>query len=94
MENFWSSQIAGSNRICLPRNGFSNNVYLKDMYITLKEIGNILFVSVLRILLMYKFLNFPIVFTEKNFPEFPNNFLCEKVNISLIHPIHFTIHIF
>ena len=38
-----------SNRIYLLRNFFSSYVYLKDMYITLKSIGKILFVSVLRI---------------------------------------------
>ena len=28
----------------------------------------------------------------KNFPKFAYNFLCEKVNFSLIHPTHITIH--
>ena len=55
-----------SNRIYLLRNCFSNYVYLKDMYITLKGIGKILFVSVLRILLICKFLNFTAAFTKKN----------------------------
>ena len=45
-----------SNRIHSLRNCFSNYVYLKDMYITLKGIGKILFVSVLGILLICKFL--------------------------------------
>ena len=48
-------------------------IYLKDMYITLKEIGEIFFVSVLRILLICKFLNFIAVFTKKekkNFVKF------------------------
>ena len=45
-------------------------------------------VSVLRILLNCKFLNFAIVFTKKiNFPEFAYNFRCEKVNFSLIRPL-------
>ena len=55
-----------SNRIYLLRNCFSNYVYLKDMYITLKGIGKILFVSVLRILLICKFLNFTAAFTKKD----------------------------
>ena len=38
-----------SNRIYLLRNYFSNYVYLKDIYITLKKIGKILFVSVLKV---------------------------------------------
>ena len=54
-----------SNRIYLLRNCFSNYVYLKDMYITLKGIGKILFVSVLRILLICKTLNFTATFTNK-----------------------------
>ena len=55
-----------SNRIYLLWNCFSNYVYIKDMYITLKGIGKILFVSVLRILLICKFLNFTAIFTKKN----------------------------
>ena len=47
-----------SNQIYLLRNCFSNYVYLKDMYLSLKGIGKILFVSVLRILLICKTLNF------------------------------------
>ena len=43
-----------SNWIYLLRNCFSNYVYLKDTYITLKGIGKTLFVSVLRILLISK----------------------------------------
>ena len=53
------------NRIYLLRNCFSKYVYLKDMQIALNEIGNILFVSVLRILLIFKFLNFMAVFIKK-----------------------------
>ena len=56
-----------SNRTYLLRNCFSNyDLYLRDMYITLKGIGKILFVSVLRILLICKFLNFTAAFTKKN----------------------------
>ena len=55
-----------SNQIYLLRNCFSNYVYLKDMPITLKGIGKILFVSVLRIFLICKFLNFMAAFTKKN----------------------------
>ena len=55
-----------SNWIYLLRNCFSNYIYLKDMHITLKDIEKILFVSVLRILLICKFLNFMAVFTKKN----------------------------
>ena len=55
-----------SNRIYLLRNCFSNYVYLKDMYLSLKGIGKILFVSVLRILLICKFLNFTAASTKKN----------------------------
>ena len=51
--------------IYLLRNCFSNYVYLKDTYITLKGIGKVLFVSVLRILLICKFLKFTTVFTKK-----------------------------
>ena len=54
-----------SNRIYLLRNCFSNYVYLKDMYLSLKGIGKILFVSVLRILLICKTLNFTAAFTKK-----------------------------
>ena len=54
-----------SNRIYLLRNCFSNYVYLKDMYMSLKGIGKILFVSVLRILLICKTLNFTATFTNK-----------------------------
>ena len=50
-----------SNWIYLLRNCFSNYVYLRDMYITLKGIGKILFASVLRILIICKFLNFTAV---------------------------------
>ena len=45
--------------------GFQLCVYLKDMYITLKGTGKILFVLVLRILLICKFLNFTADFTKK-----------------------------
>ena len=47
-----------SNWIYVPRNYFSNYVYLKDKHINLKGIGKILFVSVLTNLLICKFLNF------------------------------------
>ena len=60
-----------SNWIHSLRNCFSNYVYLKDMYITLKGIGKVLFVSVFRILLIRKFLNFMAACTQKmNFPKF------------------------
>ena len=52
-----------SFRIYLLRSCFSNYVYLKDMYICLKGIRKILSVSVLRILLFFKFLIFTTVFT-------------------------------
>ena len=45
-------------KLCIDR-------YLKDMYITLKGTGKTLFVSVLRTLLICKFLNFPAAFTKK-----------------------------
>ena len=54
-----------SNQIYLLQNYFSNYVYLKDTYITLKSIGKILFVSVLKILLICKFLNFTATVTKK-----------------------------
>ena len=57
--------LHATNRIYLPRNCVSNYVYLKDMYIVLKEIGKIPLVSVLRILLTCKFLNFTAVLTKK-----------------------------
>ena len=62
------------------------------MYVTLRGIGKILFVSVLRILLICKFLNFTAVFTKKKNPKFAYNFPYGKVNFSLIHPTHITIH--
>ena len=55
-----------SNWIYLLRNCFSNYLYLNGMNITLKGIGKIMFVSVLQILLICKFLNFTAAFTEKN----------------------------
>ena len=61
-ENFGSPDT--SNRIYLLWNCFSNYVYHKDMYITLKGTGKVIFASVLRILLIYKFLNFAAVFTK------------------------------
>ena len=63
--NFFGSPHT-SNRIYLLGNCFSTYIYLKDMYITLKGIGKTLFVSVLRILLISKFLNFTAAFTKKN----------------------------
>ena len=42
------------------------SVYLKDMCITLKEIGKILFMSLLRIMLICKFLNFKAAFPKKS----------------------------
>ena len=84
-----------NNWICLLRNCFSNYVYLKDMYITWKGTEKIMFVSVLKILLIWKFLNFTAAFTKKwNSPKFALNFRCEKVNFSLIHRTYITIHSF
>ena len=54
-----------SNRIYLLWHCFSNYVYLKDMYMSLKGIGKTLFVLVLRILLICKTLNFTATFTNK-----------------------------
>ena len=54
-----------SNWIYLLRNCFSNYIFLKDVYITLKGTGKILFVSMLSILLICKFLNFTAVSTKK-----------------------------
>ena len=46
-------------------------------------------------LLICNFLNFTAAFTKKlNFPKFAFNFPCEKVNFSLIHRTHITIHSF
>ena len=57
-----------SNQIYLRLNCFSNYVYLKDIYLTLKEIGKIMFASLLKILLICKFLNFAAFFTKgKNY---------------------------
>ena len=77
-----------SNRIYLLGNCLSNYIYLKDMYITLKRIGKIMFASVLRTLQISRFLNFTAVSLKKqlNFPKFACNFPCEKVNFSLINP--------
>ena len=54
-----------SKWIFLLRNCFSNYVYLNNMYITLKGIGKIVLVSVLKTLLICKFLNFMAAFTKK-----------------------------
>ena len=89
-----------SNRVCLLWNCFRNYVYLKDMYITLEAIGKTLFVSVLRILLTCKSLNFTAAFTKKiMFPKFAFVYIIpwfnipyEKVNFSLIHQTCITIH--
>ena len=83
-----------SKQIYLLHNFFWNYVYLKDMYITLKGIEKILFVSVLRILLICKFLNFTAVFTKNKtkLSRIAYDFPCEKVNFSLMHPIHIAIH--
>ena len=54
-----------SNRIYLMRNCFSNSAYLKDMYLSLKGTEQIMFVSMLRILLIFKTLNFSATFTNK-----------------------------
>ena len=54
-----------SNQVYVLRNYFSNCIYPKDMYIILKAIGKILFVSVLTILLISKFLKFTAFFTNK-----------------------------
>ena len=66
------------------------------MNIALKGIGKFLFVSVLRILLICNFLNSTEVLTKKNlnFLRFTCNFPNEKVNFSLIHLTHITIHSF
>ena len=63
---------------------------------TLKGIEKFIFVSVLKMLLICKLLNFAAVFTKTklNFPKFTCNFPCEKVNFSLINPTHITIHSF
>ena len=73
------SKIFGSphtrNRIYFLLNCFSNCGYLKDMCITLKGVGKILFGSVLIILLISKFLNFTVTFSLKKI-----EFQCENVN--------------
>ena len=63
-EKFFGS-LYTSNQIYLLQNCFSNYAYLKDMYLSLKGIRKILFVSVLRILLICKTLNFTTTFTNK-----------------------------
>ena len=77
-----------SNRINLPRNCFSNYLYLKDMYITLKEIEKILFVLVLEFCSSVNFeTSWPSSLNKNlNFSKFSYNFPCEKVNFSLIDP--------
>ena len=83
-----------SNRISLLRNFFSSYVYIKNVYITSKGIVKFLFVLVLRIFLICRFLYVTAVFTEKiKLSKFECNFPFEKVNFSLAHPIH-TIHSF
>ena len=95
MKAFSSLRIFESNRIYLLRNFFSNYAYLKDKYITLKKIRKILFVLVLRIFSIYKFLNFTTIVSKNlNTPEFVYNFAREKVNFSLRHAIYIIIHSF
>ena len=69
-----------NNRIYLLWNCFSNYVYPKDKYISLKGIGKILFGH----------------FHQRKFkfPKFSYDVPCAKVNFSLIHPSHITIHSF
>ena len=69
------------NYCFLLRNCFLNYVYLKDIYITLKGIGKILFVSVFTILLICKNSNFTAAITEKNinFPKFDTIFPVRKL---------------
>ena len=59
--------ISGSphtnNGIYLLWSCFSSYVYLKDVYITMKGIRKILFLSVSRILIIYEFLSFTAVFS-------------------------------
>ena len=92
-ENVWFTHI--SDRIYLLRNCFSKYVYLKHKcsYITLKGIRKIVIVSVLRILLICKFLKLTIIVAKEklNFPKFVYNFSYGKVNISTIHPTHITL---
>ena len=64
-KTFGFPQITGISWIYLLQNGFLNCLYLKDMYTTLKGVGKILFVLVLKTLLICKFLNFTTVFTRK-----------------------------
>ena len=64
-----------SNRIYLLRNCFWNYVYLNDMYMSLKGTGKIIFVSVLRILLICKTLNF----TKKSFESLHSIFCVRKL---------------
>ena len=65
-ESFLFTQITGINQIYLLQNRFLNYVYLKGMNITLNGIGKTLFASVLKILLICKFLNCTTVFIKKN----------------------------
>ena len=62
-----------SNRIYLLRNYFSNYAYYQ------RDVHKKELVSVLRILLICKFLNFTAVFTKKNFPKFAYNFHVKKL---------------
>ena len=74
---------------------FQTTYTSKDMCITLKGIGKILFVSVFRILPICKFLNFTVVFFRKKInPKFAYNFPSERVNFSLVHRTHIPIHSF
>ena len=63
------------------------------MCIALKGVEKILFVLVLRILLIFRFLKFTAVFGKKTFLVCIQ-FLREKVNFSLIHPTHITFMVF
>ena len=81
-KTFGLPPISESNCIYLLQNCFSNHAYFKDMYITLKEIGNICIVCIgFRILLICKFLNFTAVPTTKNkrFQSFHTIFCMRKL---------------
>ena len=63
------------------------NYYLKNMYITLKGIGKLPFVSMLTNLLISKFINFTIFFNKPAY-----SFSCVKVSFNLINTTHVTIY--
>ena len=82
--------------IFLLQNCFSSYLYLKDIYKTLRETGNIQFVSELAILLnlyISKF-HWSLQIKELKLAKLEYYSVCGAVNFSVMHPTHITIYKF